>query len=230
MRRDREAAESKDTAEGEGRLAMRTSASQATMRVSSRRQQLVDYLRDTRPSRWPISVPIPTSAWTIPTYAALVARDVAAGIEPRAACSCAARASAWPWPPTRLQGVRAANVVTPEFAALCPRTQRRERGRAFRPLRGRGDEPPHPGRVPLHRLRRRAPCGPRREDRRASRKRRASHSVPHPCLRASPLHPFLHPPFQALGMFSRRHVGRADCASIGVSKNRVLRKGGRPCL
>ena len=35
-----------------------------------------------------------------PDYAALVARDVAGGA-PSAACSCAARASAWPLPRTR---------------------------------------------------------------------------------------------------------------------------------
>ena len=37
---------------------------------------------------------------------------------PSAACSCAARASAWPWPRTRCDGIRAANVVTPQFAEL----------------------------------------------------------------------------------------------------------------
>lgn len=38
---------------------------------------------------------------------------------PSAACSCAARASAWPWPADKVPGVRAANIINSEFAALC---------------------------------------------------------------------------------------------------------------
>lgn len=40
-------------------------------------------------------------------------------VSPSAACSCAARASAWPWPADQGAGVRAANIINSEFAALC---------------------------------------------------------------------------------------------------------------
>lgn len=38
---------------------------------------------------------------------------------PTSACSCAERASAWLWPADKVPGVRAANIINPEFAALC---------------------------------------------------------------------------------------------------------------
>ena len=52
-----------------------------------------------------------------PDYAARV-RTMWSTAWPSAACSCAARASAWPWPPTRSTGSAPANVTSPLFAAL----------------------------------------------------------------------------------------------------------------
>ncbi len=110
-----------------------------------------------------------------PDFAALVARDVAAGAAERGVLVCGTGIG-MAVAANKVQGIRAANVVTPEFAALAREHNDANVVGAFRSLRGRGDEPPHPGRVPLHRLRRRAPCGPRREDRRARESGALSHA------------------------------------------------------
>lgn len=39
--------------------------------------------------------------------------------QPTTASSFAERASAWLWQPTKVPGIRAANIVNTEFAALC---------------------------------------------------------------------------------------------------------------
>ena len=75
-----------------------------------------------------------------PDYAALVARDVAGGAAERGVLVCGTGIG-MAVAANKVDGIRAANVVTPQFAALCARAQRRERRRALRPLRGRGDEP-----------------------------------------------------------------------------------------
>ena len=119
-----------------------------------------------------------------PDFAALVARDVAAGTAERGVLVCGTGIG-MAVAANKVQGIRAANVVTPEFAALA----REHNDANVVALSGRfvdeENEPPHPGRVPLHRLRRRAPCGPRREDRRARESGAlAALSRTHACARA----------------------------------------------
>ena len=115
-----------------------------------------------------------------PDFAALVARDVAAGAAERGVLVCGTGIG-MAVAANKVRGIRAANVTTPEFAALA----REHNDANVVALSGRFVDGETNRRI---------------------------------------LDAFLSTDFGG------GNPGRTDCASIGVSKNRILGKGGRPCL
>ena len=99
-----------------------------------------------------------------PDYAARVAHDVVDGMAERGVLVCGTGIG-MAVAANKIDGIRAANVTSPLFAALA-----RERRSRLGSLRRRVREPRDPRRFRLHLLRRRSSCRSRREDRR-SRKR-----------------------------------------------------------
>ena len=96
-----------------------------------------------------------------PDYASPVAHDVADGTADRGVLVCGTGIG-MAMAADKVPGVRAANIINPEFAAL--RAQRRERHHPFRPLRVARGERAYSRHLLRHRFRRRPPRRPRSED------------------------------------------------------------------